>query len=445
MAKKSDSDSSLDFNAPTTSQIAKVATGSIIGSIIEQYDFLVTGIIAATVWGTVFFHTSLLAGIAAALSIYGLGIIIRPVGAYIFGHIADRRGRRDSLVYALVLMGVATLLIGLTPGYATLGIAAAVLLLIFRLLQGISFGAEFGTASTWVVEYAAKSKHRAFWGAWTGFAIPFGLLLGFGSVLAITGSMSHAAFMSYGWRILFGIGFIVAVIGVIIRMRLSDSLLFDKFKQKRKVLEYPASRVWKEMPGRILGTSLVNAMFGGAFFLAFVFGTSYMTAVGFSAITAEEIGLIAAAGMFVFMLIASVLADKYGRKPILMVAAIVLFVFAIPYFALINTGNFWLATLADLIGFGFVFGFGYGAIPVFYTENFPTKYRASGASAGYQISQVYGGGLVPILAGMILAAVGIHIAYLYIGIMIMIYTIAAMAAILYFKDTTKLDLVKYSG
>ena len=151
------------------------------------------------------------------------------------------------------------------------------------------------------------------------------------------------------------------------------------------------------MPGRILRTSLVNAMFGGAFFLSFVFGTSYMKAVGYKPNQALEIGLIAAAFMLVFMFIGALLADVINRRTILLIAAATFLIFAIPYFYLINTGNFYLAMLADIVGFGFVFGFGYGAIPTFYTENFPTRYRASGASAGYQISQVYGGGLIPIV------------------------------------------------
>jgi MFS family permease len=138
--------------SPDQGQIFKVAFASIIGSVIEQYDFLVTGVIAATVWGGVFFKLPGLAAAAAAIAVYGLGIIIRPVGAFIFGHIADRRGRKDAMVYALVLMGVATLLIGLTPTYDSIGVIAPVLLTLFRILQGISFGAEFGTASTWVVE-----------------------------------------------------------------------------------------------------------------------------------------------------------------------------------------------------------------------------------------------------------------------------------------------------
>jgi MFS family permease len=420
---------------PTVGQIYKVALASIVGSVIEQYDFLVTGVIAATVWPEIFFREPGLKSAAAAITTYGLGIIIRPVGAYIFGYIADRYGRKDALVYALVLMGLSTLAIGLTPTYETIGGIAPVLLVVFRLLQGISFGAEFGTASTWVVEQAARSKYRAFWGAWVGFAIPIGLLLGFGSVILVKSLMSPADFNAWGWRIFFVIGFLVAIVGLIIRTRTMDSFIFEQHKNQIAILQNPALQVWKEMPWTILRTSLVNAMFGGAFFLYFVFGTNYMKQVGFTGSTPEVIGLIAAAFMLGFMVVGSLLADHINRRTILLIAAVVFLVFAVPNFYLISTGNFWLATLGDIIGFGFVFGFGYGAIPTFYTENFPTRYRASGASAGYQIAQVYGGGLIPIIAGQILTAYGVKGAYPYIGGLVMIYAVAAIIAILRTPET----------
>jgi MFS family permease len=425
---------------PTTGQIYKVALASIVGSVIEQYDFLVTGVIAATVWGGIFFKEKGLAAVAAAITVYGLGIVIRPVGAFIFGHIADRQGRKDAMVYALVLMGVATLAIGLTPTYDTIGAVAPVLLIIFRLLQGISFGAEFGTASTWVVEQAARSKFRAFWGAWVGFAIPIGLLLGFGSVILVKSLMTPESFIAWGWRIFFVIGFLVAIIGLIIRTRTMDSFVFEQHKAQAEILKYPSSQVWREMPLTILRTSLVNAMFGGAFFLYFVFGTSYMKAVGFTGDTPEMIGLIASAFMLLFMLIGAVLADYINRRTILLIAAVVFLIFAIPYFYLVSTGNVVLATIADVVGFGFVFGFGYGAIPTFYTENFPTRYRASGASAAYQIAQVYGGGLIPIIAGQILRVYGVKDAYPYIGAYVMLYAIAAIIAILRTPETKTVSL-----
>jgi MFS family permease len=171
-----------------------------------------------------------------------------------------------------------------------------------------------------------------------------------------------------------------------------------------------------------------------------VFGTSYMKAVGFTGSTPEIIGLIAAAFMLVFMIIGSLLADLINRRAILIIAAAVLFVFAIPYFHLVDSHDFWLATVAEIIGFGFVFGFGYGALPAFYTENFPTRYRASGASAGYQISQVYGGGLIPIVAGLILKAYGIHEAYLYVGLIVMVYAALAILAVLFTPETKSTDL-----
>jgi len=425
---------------PDTRQIYRVALASIIGSVIEQYDYLVTGVIAATVWGSIFFKLPGLAAVAAAIGVYGFGIIIRPIGAFIFGHIADRMGRKTALVYALVLMGLSTLAIGLTPTYDMIGVAAPVLLLVFRFIQGISFGAEFGTASTWVVEQAARSKHRAFWGAWVGFAIPIGLLLGFGSVILVRSLMSPEAFTQWGWRIFFVFGFLVAIVGLIIRTRTEDSFVFERHRTTGAVLDSPAQQVWREMGGTILRTSLVNAMFGGAFFLYFVFGTSYMKAAGFKGTTPEVIGLIAAAFMLVFMIIGSLLADWINRRTILLIAAIVFFLFAIPYFYLVNTGSFLLATIAEVIGFGFVFGFGYGAIPTFYTENFPTRYRASGASASYQLSQVYGGGLIPIVAGLILEAYGIQRAYIYIGALVMVYAVAAIWAILATPETKGVDL-----
>ena len=425
---------------PTTQQIFKVALASIIGSVIEQYDFLVTGIIAATVWGGVFFKLPGLAAIAAAIGVYGLGIIIRPIGAFLFGHIADRHGRKDAMVYALVLMGIATLLIGLTPSYDSIGVIAPVLLIVFRLLQGISFGAEFGTASTWVVEQAARSKYRAFWGAWVGFAIPIGLLLGFGSVILVKSLMTPESFTSWGWRIFFIIGFLVAIVGLIIRTRTMESFVFEQQKSQTSALKYPSSQVWREMPLTILRTSLVNAMFGGAFFLYFVFGTGYMKAVGFPGNQPEIIGLIAAAFMLIFMIIGSLLADHINRKTVLLIAAVVFLISAIPYFYLVNTGSFILATIAEIIGFGFVFGFGYGAIPTFYTENFPTRYRASGASAAYQIAQVYGGGLIPIIAGQILRVYGVKDAYIYIGGLVMIYAVAAIIAILRTPETKGVSL-----
>lgn len=259
-------------------------------------------------------------------------------------------------------------------------------------------------------------------------------------MLLVKSLTTPQAFVAWGWRILFFIGFLVAIVGILIRTRTEDSFVFERHRAQEAVLQHPAAQVWRDMPLVILRSSLVNAMFGGAFFLYFVFGTSYMKAVGFKGSQPEVIGLIAAAFMLLFMIVGSWLADLIGRRMILLLAAVVFLVFAIPYFYLVNTGSFLLATIGEVVGFGFVFGFGYGAIPAFYTESFPTRYRASGASAAYQIAQVYGGGLIPILAGVILKGVGIHSAYLYIGALVMVYAVLAILAILATPESKRTDL-----
>jgi MFS family permease len=165
-----------------------------------------------------------------------------------------------------------------------------------------------------------------------------------------------------------------------------------------------------------------------------------MKTVGFTGSVPETIGLIAAAFMLVFMIIGSLLADIINRRTILLIAAVVFLIFAIPYFYLVNTGSFILATIAEIVGFGFVFGFGYGAIPTFYTEIFPTRYRASGANSAYQIAQVYGGGLIPIVAGLLLDALGIQRAYIYIGLLVMVYAVLAILAILVTPETKGANL-----
>ena len=182
-----------------------------------------------------------------------------------------------------------------------------------------------------MVEQAARSKYRAFWGAWVGFAIPIGLLLGFGSVIFVKSLMSPEDFIAWGWRIFFIIGFLVAIVGLVIRTRTMDSFVFEQHKAQM-VLKYPASQVWREMPWTILRTSLVNAMFGGAFFLYFVFGTGYMKAVGFTGNEPEYIGLIAAGFMLVFMIVGSFLADYISRRAILLTAAIVFSDFRVAVF-----------------------------------------------------------------------------------------------------------------
>lgn len=436
------------INGPTTEQIAKVATGSIIGSIIEQYDFLVTGTIAGLVWGTLFFGPY--GGIVGAISTYALGIMVRPIGATIFGQIADKSGRRNSMVYAIVLMGISTLIIGLVPvGVGLIDLIAVAVILLMRVFQGISFGAEFGTASTWVNEYAARSKNRVFWSGWVAFAVPIGITMAtvFALMLEDYQGISFFESGSYyaGWRILFYIGFIVAIVGLIIRLKLDDSSIFEKFKKEKKTLKYPALTVWKELPKKVLVLSLINGAFGALFYLVFVFGETYMIGVGFSAIAATEIMVIGAVAMFFMMLFGTYLGGRYGRKLPVIVSLVIILIFSTPFFVILNTRSFIFSALAVILLYSGGFGIAYGALPALYTEYFPTKYRASGASASYQFSQVYGGGLAPIIAVYIFAAIGDVKAFPYIAAIAVFYATMAMVAMIILTDTKNVNLEKYTS
>jgi MFS family permease len=419
--------------------------GIVIGSIIEQYDFLVTGTVAALIWPLVFFPkgTTLATAIFTSVAIYGLGLIIRPVGAYFWGHIGDRAGRKNSMVWALIVMGLGTLAIGLTPSYATIGEFGLILLSIFRLVQGFSFGGEFGTASTWLVEAAAKTNRRGFWGSWVGQTLPMGIIAGSGSVAIITGVLPSAEVVSYGWRILFVIGFLAAVSGVLIRVKLEESSLFKAVEEKHQKLDYPASKAWKDKPGLILHLSMLNGGIGAAFWLCQVFGVSYMSLTGIATKEASLTNVYAAIVAMVFMYIGGILADRYGRKVVILTGMSLMVILAYPYVIAIGSGNYATAVVAQILFFSLTLGIAYPAQPAFYAEHFPTNYRASGVNNAYQISQVYGGGLAPILATYIVSAVGgAKLAWPYLTAMIALYGIIAIVGILTFRETKQVDLAK---
>ncbi|QXJ28722.1 hypothetical protein J5U23_01591 [Saccharolobus shibatae B12] len=427
----------------SNSSLGFITLGVLIGSIIEQYDFLVTGTVASLIWPHIFFGpgTTLAAAIFTSVSIYGLGLIIRPIGAYIWGHVGDRIGRRDAMVWAIVLMGLAMLGIGVTPGYSVIGGLGLILITIFRIMQGISFGGEFGSASTWIVEAAANTKRRAFWGSWVGQTLPIGIILGSGSVTLITFTMPLNAVYSYGWRILFIIGFIAAMLGLVIRLRLEDSPLFREIREKRQIVEYPASKVLKEKGTLVLHLSMINAGVGAAFWLSQVFGISYMTLNGIPSRLASLSNVFAALVAIIFMFLSGALADRIGRKWTILTGMLLMVVLAYPYVIAIGTGNYGTALTAQILFFSLTVGIAYAAQPAFYTEHFPTKYRASGTNLAYQISQVYGGGLAPILATYIVSALhGAKFAWPYLVVLIITYGIIAIVGVLTLKETKDVDL-----
>jgi len=427
-------------------KLIKIAFGSVIGTIIEYFDFLAAGTIAILVWPKLFFGPY--GGIFGAISTFALGIIIRPIGAIIFGHLADKIGRRDSLVYAILIMGISTLVIGLLPvPTASTQAIIVVILILMRLLQGISIGAEFGTASTWIREYADKSKNRAFWASWVGFGVAIGTALAAGLILDLQlyqGTSFFASGSYYaGWRIVFYTGFVAAVIGLIIRLKLDDSWIFEKLKIKNKILNYPSFAVLKEMPKQVLLMSTINAFFGALFYLVYVFGQSYMIGIGYQPIIVTEIIAIGALAMLFMIWIGSIIADKYGRKVPIIISITIVLIFSIPYFVVLNTLNPIFATLSVILMFSAGFGIGFGSVTSIYPEYFPTRYRASGANVSFQLSQIYGGGMAPIIASYIFGYVKAVAAYPYIATLTIFYTTLAFLTMYIINETKQKNLENY--
>jgi len=427
-------------------KLIKIAFGSVIGTIIEYFDFLAAGTIAILVWPKLFFGPY--GGIFGAISTFALGIIIRPIGAIIFGHLADKIGRRDSLAYAILIMGISTLVIGLLPvPTASTQAIIVVILILMRLLQGISIGAEFGTASTWIREYADKSKNRAFWASWVGFGVAIGTALAAGLVLGLQlyqGTSFFASGSYYaGWRIVFYTGFVAAVIGLIIRLKLDDSWIFEKLKIKNKILNYPSFAVLKEMPKQVLLMSTINAFFGALFYLVYVFGQSYMIGIGYQPIIVTEIIAIGALAMLFMIWIGSIIADKYGRKVPIIISITIVLIFSIPYFVVLNTLNPIFATLSVILMFSAGFGIGFGSVTSIYPEYFPTRYRASGANVSFQLSQIYGGGMAPIIASYIFGYVKAVAAYPYIATLTIFYATLAFLTMYIINETKQKNLENY--
>ena len=287
----------------------------------------------------------------------------------------------------------------------------------------------------------SKTNRRAFWGHWVGQSLPFGIIAGSGSVTLITTLLPESAVISYGWRVLFIIGFLAAIVGVLIRLKLSESPLFKELEEKRQIESYPASKVWKEKPTLILHLSLINAGIGAAFWLSQVFGISYMKLSGIPASLASLSNVFAALATIVTMYIAGVMADRVGRKPIILTGMVLMVLLAYPYVLAIGSGNYALAVAAQVLFFSLTVGIAYPAQPAYYAEHFPTKYRISGANAAYQISQVYGGGLAPILATYIVSALhGAKFAWPYLVALIIAYGVIAIAGVLTLGETKDIDI-----
>ena len=388
-----------------TQSVRKVALASFIGTTIEWYDFFLYGTAAALVFDQLFFpDAEPLIGTLLAFSTYAVGFAARPIGGIVFGHFGDRIGRKSMLVLSLLIMGVATFLIGCLPTHASIGVLAPILLVVLRFAQGIGVGGEWGGAVLMSVEHAPPGR-RGFFGSWPQMGVPAGLLLSTSVFAIVQGMTSEAAFLSWGWRVPFLISAVLVGVGLFIRLRIMESPAFQRVKETKTEAPKPIVDVVRKYPREVLVAMGMRVAENGAFYILTVFVLAYgEDELGMSKNTMLTGVIIAAAIGLVTVPLFGHLSDRVGRRPLYLAGAVVTTLWAFPLFGLLGTESPVLIWLAIVVGVNLGHDLMYGPQAAYFAELFGTRVRYSGASLGYQLASVFAGGFAPLIATALLAA-----------------------------------------
>jgi MFS transporter, MHS family, shikimate and dehydroshikimate transport protein len=388
----------------TRKTIVQVALASLVGTMIEWYDFYLYGTATALVFNTLFFPTlAPLAGTLAAFATFWVGFGARPVGGIVFGHFGDRIGRKSMLVFTLLLMGVATFLIGFLPTYAIIGVWAPILLVVLRFVQGFAVGGEWGGAVLLATEYSPGSR-RGFFGSWPQSGAPAGLVLATGIFSLVTVSLSHQQFLNFGWRVPFLLSFLLVIVGLFIRLKVQETPEFQQVKQTQTQARVPLFELlrtnWRQV---LLATGAFIADVGG-FYLFTTYVLNYGTVqLKMPQSVVLNATLIASALFFFAIPAAAALSDQFGRRPVYLAGIIYTGIVVFPFFWLFESRSPGLVVLAlclAVIGLALM----HGPQAAFFSEMFGTRVRYSGASLGYQLGSVLGGGLMPFIATALFSA-----------------------------------------
>jgi len=378
-------------------EVRRVVLASFVGTVIEWYDYFLFGTAAALIFGPLFFpmddpYVSRMASLGA----FAIGFFARPLGGVVFGHYGDRVGRKSMLVVSLALIGASTFLIGLLPTYQQIGVAAPILLVILRLIQGFGVGGEWGGAALMAIEHGHSGK-RGFYGSCVQMGVPVGLLLATAAFWGVS-RLPEESLMSWGWRIPFLLGGVLFAVGMFIRVRLVESPLFTEALKRKAVSKAPIIDVFRNHGKNVFLAMGARFAENACFYIFSVWILSYAT---------ERLGLernvmlvgvwIAAAVQIVAIPGFGILSDRIGRRPVYIGGAIFMGLFSFPFFALVETKSTPLIVLAIVLG---LIGHAamYGPQAAFFSELFGTKVRYSGASIGYQLASPFAGGLAPLIA-----------------------------------------------
>ena len=397
---------------PTTKQErARVLGAVVVGTTIEWYDFFIYAFMANLVFAELFFAPAgpALAQILSLVTI-GISFLFRPLGAFLAGHFGDRIGRRPMLVLTLLLMGAATTLVGALPTYAQIGIWAPIMLMLLRILQGISAGGEWGGAVLMAIEHAPVNR-RGLFGSFVQSGVPLGLLLATGVLAWIRAAFPGDAFIEFGWRIPFFLSIVLVVVGYIVRRSVDESPVFEEIKQTAQQSSAPIIQVFKKYGLVVLFCAMVfmanNAvgyMTTGGYVQGLASRPVDEGGYGFDPVGVQLAALAGAISWLAFTFLAGWLSDRIGRKPLYLIGWVVLAISVVPLFVLVQSGVAGVAWATVILGAGL--GLTYGAQAAWYAESFPASVRFSGVSIAYAIGAVIGGAFAPTIAQALLQATG---------------------------------------
>jgi len=412
-------------NLITDSDRRRALMGSAVGSTIEWYDYFLYGTMSATVFGKLFFPSSdPVTSQLLALASFALAFLIRPVGGIVFSHIGDRIGRKKTLVITLSTMGVSTLLIGLTPTYAAIGVWAPILLTLLRLLQGLALGGEWGGGLLLAVEYSPRNR-RGFYGAVPQIGALIGLALGNLITAGLSQVFSEDAFLSWGWRIPFVLSIVLVAVGMWIRNSVDETPSFKRVMASNTARKVPLAetltRHWRSVL-IVIGAKFIET---STFFLFATFTVSYLVGLKVPRVDALNMVLAAAVIGSPMMLFYGGLSDRIGRKKLFLTGTALVMAYVLPFFWLLNQQSTLVSALAVIVGFGLIWPIYGSVIGTFFSECFPPDVRYTGVSLGYQVGAAIVGGPMPLIATALLA----HYAGNYVPVGLFIIACGAVSLI----------------